>query len=194
MARPREFDVDAVLDRAMRLFWERGYQATSLDDLLEATGLSKQSLYNAFGGKRELFLKALDLYRCQRLPALRELLAGSGRARALVERAVREAAERKDPRECPLGCLMANTALELGSHDPEIAAEVRKMMLGYEKILSETIARGQREGEITTRHTSSVIAQSLRNTLDGVAILQKAGASSQRIRAVVDMALDSIRA
>ena len=175
----------------MRQFWDRGYHATSLDDLMKATRLSKQSIYGAFGSKRALFLRALDRYRNQRLPALRALLEGGGPATALIEQAVRLAAETKH--DCPLGCLMANTALEIGIRDSEIAAEVRKMMLGYEKILSQTIRRGQEEGGITARHDSEAIAQSLRNTLDGVAILQKAGASQKRIRAVVDLALDGIR-
>ncbi|HKO90905.1 MAG TPA: helix-turn-helix domain-containing protein [Polyangiaceae bacterium] len=194
MARPREFDGDLVLDQVMRLFWQQGYQATSLDDLMRATGLSKQSIYGAFGGKRALFLKALELYRCQRLPALRAQLKEARSAKAAIASAIRAAAEHNASDDCPLGCLMANTALELGTQDAEIVAEVRKMMSGYERILAETIERAQRSGEITTKLKSEVIAQTLRSSLDGVAVLQKVGAPQKNIRAVVEALLEMIAA
>jgi TetR/AcrR family transcriptional repressor of nem operon len=194
VARPREFDPEKVLNQAMRVFWEQGYRATSLDDLMGATKLNKQSLYCAFGNKRSLFLKALELYRNQKLPAVRRKLEEFSSPFEAVEAVVRSAADREAKGDCPLGCLMTNTALELGLTDSEIAGEVKKMLRGFDGILNGVIRKGQEKGEITRRFESGVIAQSLGNTLNGIGVLEKTGASRRQVKAIVDMAIEAIRA
>src|SRR5215470_19573775 len=117
MARPRQFDTDKALDRTMRVFWEHGYHATSVEDLMKAAGVQKQSLYGAFGDKRSLFLKCLNLYSKQILFEVQRMLNETDSAFEGIERVMRFACQASDSKTCPSGCLMANTALELGLND-----------------------------------------------------------------------------
>ena len=118
VARPREFDADKALSQTMRVFWERGYRASTFADLMKAADVQKQSLYGAFGDKRSLFLKSLELYRNQVLSEIRTRVArGRLSVRGHCARhAVRGSASGGE--NIPSGCLMANTALELGLSDP----------------------------------------------------------------------------
>src|SRR5215475_12029594 len=125
MARPRQFDPDEVIDRSMREFWERGYRETSVDDLVEATGVQPGSLYNAFpGGKRGLFLRALDRYSKlvvpQKLGALESQRAGLAELRGYFDGLITPAGR--------MGCLMVNSAIELAAEDSEVGGIVRNHM------------------------------------------------------------------
>ena len=107
----------------MRVFWEHGYHATSVQDLMKAAGVQKQSLYCAFGDKRSLFLKCLNLYSKQTLFEIQRMLNETDSAVEGVERVMRFASQAPESKNCPPGCLMANTALELASTIP---ASLRK--------------------------------------------------------------------
>lgn len=193
MARPREFDEEKALAQVMRVFWARGYQASTFDDLTRAADVRKQSLYGAFGDKRALFLKSLGLYREQLIGRARELVRGAGSPLEGIEELLRFAAL-APTKDSPAGCLMANTALELGGSDSEIAAEVKKTFRGLEEILSAAAKHGQERGEISTRFDSSAIGQSLTNTINGLRVLQNTGASRHHVNQVVELALAAIAA
>jgi TetR/AcrR family transcriptional repressor of nem operon len=194
MARPREFDIDQALEQAMRVFWERGYQGTSIGDLMEAAAVQKQSLYCAFGDKHSFFVRSLQLYRTQVLATIKMIVHKTDSPIDAVGRVMRYAIEQAAAGKCPKGCLAANTALELGMRDPEAILEVRKMFRGIEKMLGETIKRGQEQGQIATRFQSGLIAQNLLNTLNGIRILEQTGASAERLNVIVDMAIATIEA
>lgn len=193
MARPREFDTDKALQSAMRVFWEQGYHATSVQDLMKAAGIQKQSLYCAFGDKRSLFLKCLSLYTKQTLLEIQKMLNESDSALEGIERVLRYASQPTDSKKSPVGCLMTNTALELGLDDPGIAEEVRRMFRGFEKLLGAAVRKAQAEGEISKNLDSAAIGQNLANTISGIRILEKTGAPKQQARTVVDTALAAIR-
>lgn len=193
MARPREFDTDKALQSAMRVFWEQGYHATSVQDLMKAAGVQKQSLYGAFGDKRSLFLKCLSLYTKQTFLVVQKMLNESDSALEGIERVLRYASQSADSKRCPPGCLMANTALELGLDDPGVAEEVRMMFRGFEKLLGAAVRKAQAEGEIGKNLDSAAIAQNLANTISGIRILEKTGAPRQQVRTVVETALTVIR-
>ena len=193
MARPREFDVDQALDRAMRTFWQHGYQGTSVGELMEAAGVQKQSLYCAFGDKHSLFLKSVELYTKQVLAQVRAIIHETASPVAAVEKVMRFAIMPAKAKNCPEGCLGANTALELGLTDPEAAKEVEKLFRGLEDILGKAIKKGQESGEISARFESAAIAQSLVNTLNGIRVLEKTGASLKQLNVIVDMALAVIK-
>ena len=178
----------------MRTFWELGYRATSMEDLEKASRLHKQSLYGAFGDKHALFLQGLRLYRMQTLEQIRAL---TGRAKSPLDALtglLRYALKPAASKGCPSGCLMANSALELGSKDREAAAEVRLLFRGMEQILGELLRRGQKQGQIATRFTSQAMARSLVNTLNGMRVAEKAGVPRAQIQETVKLALDAIRA
>ena len=138
MPRPREFDTDKALDRAMSVFWERGYHATSVQDLMKAAGVQKQSLYCAFGDKRSLFLKCLNLYTKQTLLGIQKMLNDADSPLDGIARVMRFVSHAPDSKNCPPGCLMANTALELGLDDPGVADEIRRMFRRIERFSRAT--------------------------------------------------------
>lgn len=177
----------------MRVFWDQGYRATTLADLMRVAHVQKQSLYCAFGDKRSLFLKVLELYRNQVLSQIQDLLNESGSPLEGIARLMRRTSQPPRLKNCPPGCLMANTALELGLSDSDVAAEVKKLFRGFEKVLTAAVKKAQKRGEITTRFDSTSIGQSLANTINGIRILENSGASNQQIKAVADMALATIK-
>lgn len=124
MARPRAFDPDTALEDIMNLFWERGYEATSLQDIEAATGLNKQSLYRAFGDKRAMYLKALDLYEAREVAAGAALLRRAGTARERLGRlfghAIAKVTEAGDRR----GCFLCNAGIDQAYGDPATATKV----------------------------------------------------------------------
>ena len=148
MARPREFDIDEALDAAMGAFWVRGYEATSLADLMRAMGLQKGSIYKAFGDKHALFLCALQRYLDRMYQAQRETLASAASPRAalqawldrLIEAAPAEGSSCR-------GCLAVNTLVELGPHDEQARALLEAHFERVRELLVEQIRRGQQEGE-----------------------------------------------
>lgn len=177
----------------MRVFWEHGYHATSVQELMRAAGVQKQSLYCAFGDKRSLFLKCLNLYTKQTLFEIQKMLNESGSPLAGIEHVMRFASKPADSKNCPPGCLMANTALELGLNDPDVADEIRKMFRGIEKMLAAFVRKAQAQGEINNNLGSVAVGQSLANTISGIRILEKTGASKQQVRTVVETALAAIQ-
>lgn len=192
MARPREFDAEEALGQVMRVFWDQGYQASTFADLTKAADVRKQSLYGVFGDKRSLFLKSLALYRNQVLSTARKMLSEADSPLEGIARLMRYAAHPPGPKDCPSGCLMANTALELGLSDSDVAAEVKRMFRAMEEVLTAAVKKGQERGEITTRFGSVAIGQSLANTINGLRILQNTGATSQQVKTVVKVALAAI--
>jgi TetR/AcrR family transcriptional regulator, transcriptional repressor for nem operon len=192
VARPREFDADKTLSQTMRVFWERGYRASTFADLMKAAHIQKQSLYGAFGDKRSLFLKALELYGNQALSEIQRLLREADSPFEGIARVMQYASQ--PPKDIPSGCLMANTALELGQSDPDVTAEVKKLFRSTERTLTAAVKKGQERGEITTRFDAAAIAQSLANTINGIRILQNTGASDRHVKTVVEMALAAIEA
>jgi TetR/AcrR family transcriptional repressor of nem operon len=194
MARPREFDEEEALGRVMRVFWDQGYQGSTFTDLTQAADVRKQSLYGVFGDKRTLFLKSLALYRDQVLSKARKIVNEADSPLEGIARLIRYAARTPGPKDGPPGCLMANTALELGVSDPEVAAELKKMFRGMEETLAAAVKKGQEQGEITTRFDSVAIGQSLANTINGLRVLQNTGATSHQVKTVVEMALAVIEA
>jgi AcrR family transcriptional regulator len=182
-----------ALDKAMRVFWRHGYRATSLQDVIKAAGVQKQSLYGAFGDKRSLFLKCLNLYAKQTLFEIQRMLDAADSPLEGIGCVMRYASRPPDLKNCPAGCLMANTALELRLDDPGIAKEIRRMFRDLEKMLAVAVRRAQEHGQIRKSLDSFAVAQSLANTINGIRILEKTGASKQQVQTVVETALDMIR-
>lgn len=192
MARPREFDIDTVLTQSMQVFWARGYKSTSMEDLMKATQLNKQSLYGAFGDKHALFLKALGLYRQQSFNAIKAILNEPDSALEGIQNLFRKLASSGD-KDC-LGCMMVNTSLEFGTEDPEVHAELQSMFAGFEKFVEQAVKKGQEQGKITTKFKSHIISKSLISTIGGLSILEKRGESEENIQAILELALESIKA
>ncbi|SEL47696.1 TetR/AcrR family transcriptional regulator [Streptacidiphilus jiangxiensis] len=193
MARTKEFDPDDALTRAMELFWERGYEATSMADLVTHLGVAKASLYATFGGKHELFTKALQRYLDLTDPGILEQLSQPGPAlppvRALVERYAAASAEDERLR----GCLVVNSAVELAGRDEEVARRVEASWAHLEVALTSALLRARAQGELTGAADPRALARFLLVFLQGVRVLGRAPGSAARLRDATVVALAALR-
>ena len=173
MARPREFDADAALDRAMDIFWSKGYEATSLDDLCEVTGLSRSSLYATFGSKRSLLLRSVDRYVEQRNPRIAAILAQAlpiqgafgSLARQFIDQIVSGPGRR--------GCFLGNCAAELPRSDRAALARVRQGLESTEATFRDALTRAQSRGELATNVDVSALARFLMSGFQGLRLVGK---------------------
>ncbi|MFD5466301.1 TetR/AcrR family transcriptional regulator [Kitasatospora sp. NPDC127059] len=191
MARPRKFDTEAAIDAAMNTFWTKGYTATSTDDLAESTGMLRGSLYNAFGGKRQLFELALRRYResgaAGANPAPGDL-PPLERVRRLLLTGVDQAAA--DHR----GCLAVNTVTELAVREPELAQQARQAFVPLENALTAAVEDGRLRGEIRADRAPRVLARQTMAGFHGLLLQAKAGFEPESLHAVVDAIVDDLRA
>jgi TetR/AcrR family transcriptional repressor of nem operon len=173
MARPREFDAEAALDRAMQLFWSKGYEAASLDDLCEATGLSRSSLYATFGSKRDLLLRSVERYVQQRAPDLAAILAQPVPVREafglLAKRFIDQIVAGPGRR----GCFLGNCAAELPRGDRAALAEVRKGLESTEATFRAALARAQSRGELPADADIDALARFLTAGFQGLRLIGK---------------------
>lgn len=183
MARTKEFDPEAALTSAMELFWERGYEATSMADLVDHLGIGRASLYATFGGKKDLYLKALQRYLASRSPSPIEVLSQPGPAlpavRALVQQYVEEAIGDEQGR----GCMVVNTAIELASRDPALGRRVAANWDSLETALWSALARAQAQDELSPDADPRSTARFLLVFLQGVKVVGKSSDDAQRLRA-----------
>ena len=174
MPRKKEFDVDAVLDKAMRAFWARGYEATSLNDLLECMQIQRASLYNAFGDKRTLFIETLRRYDVVYRQAEVARRVQNPSARQAILDLFRDAVTAVVEHEARNGCFLINTALELSPHDPEVAEIVSKAFHHMEqKFFCKLIEKGRANGEIDSSVPPAKTARSLLSLLIGLGVLSR---------------------
>ncbi len=175
MARPRQFDAGDALARAMRVFWTKGYEAASLDDLCEATGLNRSSLYGAFGDKRSLYLKALERYEEEALtrvaaalarPPIRKAFAG------FVGRVIDDIVAGPGRR----GCFIGNCAVELTRLDRRIGARVRKSLGRIEATFREALVAAVARGELDNSADVVALARFLTAGIQGLRLVGKADA------------------
>ena len=186
--RPRGFDEEEVLNRAMALFWQKGFDATGIADLESATGLGRQSLYGAFGDKRALFSKVVEHYFARVVqPGLVEVLEAPGSARGNLERAFALWEETALARDFN-GCLVGNSVSELGLRDPEIARVLQRKLELMEEALYRTLLRAQAAGEVNARLDARATARALLTTAQGLAVVVRVSREKAFVQNVIGMA------
>ncbi|GAA4149314.1 TetR/AcrR family transcriptional regulator [Actinomadura keratinilytica] len=190
MARPRQFDEDRAVEAAMRAFWAAGYEATSTEDLCAATGLARSSVYNAFGGKRDLFGRALRRYAEAKDADMMEVLESDLPVREKVRTLMWRAVE-PDPDD-PAGCLVVNTLVELGPRDPETAAWLRRNYDRRFEALRAALDRGRRDGEIDPGKDPAALAHFVIAAISGMRVAARGGAGRDVLEAVARTALDAL--
>ncbi|NGN69935.1 TetR/AcrR family transcriptional regulator [Streptomyces sp. A7024] len=196
MARPRMFDEERALEAAMRLFWEKGYEAASTQDLCEATGLGRSSIYNTFASKHALFMQALrrylDTMAGGQLATLEDAgLSATERLRALFASVVDiEEGNRREGRG--LGCLGVNSSTELAGRDPDVAALLQRDLERRLVSLRDVIAAGQRAGEFSRTRRPEELARFLNATIAGMRVSAQNGADRADLEGIAACALDSL--
>ncbi|MCW5627025.1 MAG: TetR/AcrR family transcriptional regulator, partial [Burkholderiales bacterium] len=193
MARPREFDEDAVLDAVVQSFWVRGYEATSMRDLIETTGLTGASLYNAFGDKRMLYQRALDHYvegsiaaRIRRC----ETMAPRGAIRTFFAEILKRSLTDRQHK----GCMLVNAALELAPRDADFQRIVADVLVTIEAFFAATLEAGQADGTIARTAPPAQQAQHLLGVLMGVRVLARVRPEKALLENIVETAMTPLDA
>ncbi|MEV6396729.1 helix-turn-helix domain-containing protein [Streptomyces sp. NPDC051907] len=190
MARTKEFDPDAALQAALELFWQRGYEATSMADLVERLGIGRASIYATFGNKHQLYLKALDRYGERQHPRLTDELSSPGPALPAVRELVRRFAEESTAEEVRLsGCFLTNTAAELGPHDPDATRRVEAGWEHLETLIHSALTRAQAQGELPAGRDPRALARLLLVLMQGMRVVGKASRDPGRVRDAAEQAL-----
>ncbi len=189
MARPRSFNTDQVLDQVMLLFWEKGYGATSMMDIQQATGLKPGSLYDTFGGKSELFFKAIDHYRDSVVRKRLNRLHQPGPVRERIQAFFDDLIEFSLGEGKKLGCLMSNTAVELAPHDPAAKTVVQENLLEIAQTFCDLIEEGKNTGELKTTESPEDLARFLTSTVQGLRVMAKSSTTRETLTTTVRLAL-----
>ena len=192
MARPKEFDPGEAMREAMEAFWQHGYHATSVNDLLAEMKLNRGSLYGTFGDKKSLFLAALNEYARQGRQMLVDALQKPGPARELLREWVSNAAESCTGDAGLRGCLALKAAMEMAPHDRDVAEWMKQVTRDREQVLAKVIRRGQAEGEINPRLDARATARYLMTCLAGLRVLGTASPSRKEVRDVVGLVLQAL--
>ncbi|MEV4219037.1 TetR/AcrR family transcriptional regulator [Nonomuraea sp. ATR24] len=187
MARAKEFDPEVALRRAQELFWERGYEATSMADLVEHLGVARASIYATFGGKHELYLKALGRYLRTQDPNITDALSQPGPVLPALRELIWSYAE--DSAEGHLGCMVVNTAVELAARDPEAGRFVESSWRHLESTLTSALVRARAQGELPADRDPQALARLLLVLLQGMRVLGRTEGNGDRLRDAARQAL-----
>lgn len=189
MARPRSFEIDEALDSAIEVFWDHGYEATSMKDLMEAMGIQKGSIYKAWKDKRALFLAALRRYLDHGYERLRGLAAGEPQEafQTLFAHFTSNCSRSKR------GCFAMNTAVELGPHDPRVVKLLAAHHSRVVDLFADVIERGQAARVFRTDRSAQDLSQFVFIVITGMLTRSKENLSADQARRAADLALESLR-
>lgn len=188
MARPTEFDRTKALEAAMKLFWARGYSATSLPDLLTAMGIARSSFYASFKTKRELFMECLELFGDRTLALVdsdANLMPAAALPRAFFEATLLEVSQRK----ANLGCMMVNTVLELADVDEELNQLATRKLDAIENAFALAFEQAQQAGELDTTRTPQELARLVMTINLGLRVQSRQRQSRQHLKDLIDNSL-----
>jgi AcrR family transcriptional regulator len=186
--RPREFSIEDALTAALRVFWSKGYEGASMTDLTEAMGVTRPSLYAAFGNKESLFRQALDLYEREKLAYVSAALAAPT-ARGVAERLLHGALELQTSGQDPKGCLGVISSVACGSEAEGIKAEVLKRRQSSDAALRERMRRAKAEGDFPPHVDPDAMVSYLGAVLQGLCVQGGADATPEALRNVVETTL-----
>jgi AcrR family transcriptional regulator len=188
IGRPRAFDEGQALDRAMQVFWRKGYEGTSLADLTKAMGINRPSLYNAFGDKEVLFRKVLDRYEQGPARYVAEAMR-QPTARAVVESLFRATCNAAENSGDPRGCLLVQGALACGNEAEHVRQELTSRRAAGETALRRRFQRAKSEGDLSRRVDAADLARYIMTVLHGMAVRSASGATRKELQGIAEMAM-----
>jgi TetR/AcrR family transcriptional repressor of nem operon len=192
VARPKEFERDVVLDRAMQVFWSRGYEATSIQHLVDRMGIQRGSLYDTFGDKRALFFAAINRYDQVVTAKLVAVLEDPGSGKDAIRRFFRLKVEAALERGRPRGCLVTNSAAELGARDRGAASRVATALTKIEAAFHRAVVRAQKTGEIDPARNPRALARFLTSSAQGLSVMAKASPDRAVLGDIVKVILKAL--
>jgi TetR/AcrR family transcriptional regulator, transcriptional repressor for nem operon len=189
MARTKDFDEDEVLAKAINLFWRKGYNGTSMQDLVDTLGISRSSLYDTFGDKHQLYITALKSYQqaetAQRNSILNKPIPAKAAIRELLDLTILELINDKQHK----GCFLINSAVETAPHDKEVNTIICQNEQALETAFYEVILRGQKNGEIPTKQDARALARFIFNTIVGFRVTGKSATDKSVFEDIVRLTL-----
>jgi AcrR family transcriptional regulator len=188
MGRPRGFDTDEALDRALEVFWRRGYEGATLPELTEAMGINRPSLYAAFGSKEELFRKALDRYRAGPIAFVREALS-EPTARRVAEKLIRGSVDLLTSGGHPPGCMVVQGALACGAEAEAVQRELADRREAGVAAIRDRFERAVRDGDLPAGTDCPALARYVATVMNGLAVQSASGATPDELRRVAELAL-----
>ena len=187
MARPKEFNQERALQKAIRLFSQQGFAATSTDELMRAMDVGRQSMYDTFGDKRALFLKALEMYVTESVHSITVELERPGSALAAVQNALVTFAQRKDLSSAE-GCMGLNAISEFGQRDADVTRITRNAARLQRQSLMRVLTRAKNQGEISSDADLDSMADFFESTIAGIRMAAKGGKSRRALRNIAAFA------
>ncbi len=188
MPRTKCFNREEALEKAIGAFWAKGYEATSVQDLVECMGINRGSLYDTFGDKHKLFLEALDRYG-QGSQIRIETLRQPGDPREILTKFMYVFMQKQVSDPARRGCFLTNSAVELSSRDDECAERIRIFFEDMEEGFRDLIARGQQEGIFKSKREAASLASFFVGVLQGIRVVGKVNPDEEVLRPMVDVAL-----
>jgi TetR/AcrR family transcriptional repressor of nem operon len=193
MARTKVFDEEEVLTKAMNLFWLKGYNATSAQDLVEGLGISRSSLYDTYGDKHSLFVQALKKYRRERIDNVIAEAAVVEDVEAYIRKTFEVVKNESLQENYARGCFMVNSAVELAPFDDEVAAIANSIMIDIEEAICTAIQRGQDKGVFTTQHSARSLARFIMNSFNGLRVTIKIDGGQKVFDDIVNVCLSTLK-
>ncbi len=188
MGRSKEFDENTVLKRAMELFWQQGYEKTSISDLVECMGIHRKSLYDTFGDKHALYLKVIDLYGEYTTTKLRAETLKAITAYQAIQYIFDYIIEVNEDKH--LGCLFVNAATEMGPWDKEVVEKTEDAFNQAEDFIVRIVREGQESGEFSNKYDAEILGEILHNTLIGLRVLARTSATKEKMHRIADFFLN----
>ena len=189
MARPKSFNQSEVLDKALNLFWEQGYNATSVQDLVDHLGINRASIYDTWGDKRGLYLETLKVYRKKGAANFLERLRSNQSSKAIIRNFLKDVTAEAIEDTCNKGCFLSNSASELANSDQNVFELFSDNNANMEAVLTELVKEGQNNGSITNTDAPEALARFILNTAMGLRIMSKGRKSEKSLEEVVNIAL-----
>jgi TetR/AcrR family transcriptional repressor of nem operon len=191
MARSKEFEENEVLEKAMKLFWEQGYEKTSMNDLVEHMGIHRRSLYDTFTDKHTLFLKAMnrfgDRFNGRMATAIKQAETASQALRSIYDFSMNVEGD------TPPGCMFVNSAVELANRDAEVDARATKAFENTEHLLKDIVVWGQQNGEFTKNVEADDLAELLHNTLVGLRVMARTSAAKEKLQRIANLSISLLQ-
>lgn len=188
MARTKSFDQTEVLKKIQKLFQDKGFNGTSVDDLVNASGLSRSSLYDTFGDKESLYIASLELYRAQNTAELVEKINQSTDARKTITE-IFDYILTDSRNSDRLGCLMVNTAIELAPHEKKIAKAVDENMTVFQDAMIKLIRKAQAKGEVSKTYSPESLSTMILTAINGLRVAEKWGTEEKTYKRVKELIL-----
>jgi len=193
MARSKEFDPKKALNRAMHIFWRKGYSLTSLADLIEGMGIKRQSLYDTFGDKHKLFLQVLEHYNNTVMPRILVPLSSDNASLPEIEKVYNIFMTRVLTGRGPGACLLAFSAMELAHLDNDVQEKLQDYMAIIEAAFLNAVENGRAKAEINTGQTAISQARYLASAMYGLSVLARSGANQETIQDVIEVTIQHLK-